>query len=242
MPIDVTARAAPVAELTILSAGAVQQVVEGFAVRDGGTGGRKFKLAFGTVGVTVKKIMSGEPADVVIVSTSAMDDLAKAGKLSGAGTLLGRVGMGVAVRDGAAVPDVSTLDALKAALLAAPSIAYTDPAAGGSGGAYFAGLLQRLGIADAVNKKAVTRNGGRQVAQAVAGGAAAIGITFISEIVPVEGVTVGAPLPEGAQFHNSYSAGITAASADVAAARDMIAALSGSSMRERWIAAGFEPA
>jgi molybdate transport system substrate-binding protein len=230
------------AELKIVSAGAVQEVIEAFAARYGQSSGHTIALSFGTVGATIKKITSGEAADVVIVSTSAMGDLAKTGKLAGGSTPLGRVGMAVAVRDGAAVPDVSTLDAFKAALLQAKSIAYTDPAAGGSGGTYFADLLQRLGIADDVNKKAVRRGGGREVAQAVADGAAEIGITFISEIMPVKGVKVGAPLPAGAQFHNSYSAGVPATSNNAEAARDLIAALTDPAMLDRWSDAGFDPA
>jgi molybdate transport system substrate-binding protein len=242
MSVVMTCQTAPAAELKIVSAGAVQEVLEAFAARYSQSSGHQIALAFATVGVTATKVRSGEPADIVIVSTAAMADLAKAGSLAGASTPLGRVGMGLAVRDGAAVPDVTTLDAFKAALLQAKSIAYTDPAAGGSAGTYFAGLLGRLGIADAVNNKAVKRAGGRDVAKAVAEGAAEIGITFISEIAPVKGVHVGAPLPAGAQFHNSYSAGVLAASAHADAARGLIAALTDPLMLERWSAAGFEPA
>src|ERR1051326_9399593 len=102
-----------------------------------------------------------------------MGELEKVGNfLAGSRTDLGRVGIGIAVRDGAAVPDVATPEAFKAALVAAKSIAYTNPAEGGTSGIYFAGLAQRLGIGDAVKTKSELTKGGREAAIEVAQGRA----------------------------------------------------------------------
>ena len=102
----------------------------------------------------------------------------------GSVTDLGRTVTGVAVREGAPAPDISTPEAFKQALLKAKTVAYTDPKAGGSGGIMFAALLEKLGIADAVNKKAVLGKRGAEVADSIADGRAEIGTTFISEVLP----------------------------------------------------------
>ncbi len=94
--------------------------------------------------------MAGETADLVILSASAIAALEKTGIfVPGSRTDLGRTVTGVVVREGAPAPDISTPEAFKQALLKAKTVAYSDPKAGGSSGTYFAGLLDKLGIADA---------------------------------------------------------------------------------------------
>ena len=124
----------------------------------------------------------------------------------GSRTDLGRTITGVVVSEGAPVPDISTPEAFKQALLKAKAVAYSDPKAGGSSGTYFAGLLDKLGIADQVNKKAVLGKRGYEVAQAVADGRAEIGTTFISEALTVKGVKVVGPLPGALHNVNAYTA------------------------------------
>jgi molybdate transport system substrate-binding protein len=171
-----------------------------------------------------------------------MAELEKVGKfLPGTRTDLGRVGIGVAVRDGAAVPDVGTPEAFRAALVAARSIAFTNPAEGGTSGIYFAGLAERLGIGDAVKAKAVLTKGGREAAIEVAQGRAELAIVFISEAVAVKGVRLAGPLPPPLQDYSVYAAAIPASSTDPAAARTFVAALASSEMAERWRRNGFEP-
>src|ERR1700716_3465317 len=120
------------AELKVISAGAVRgliaQIIDDYSRETGQT----FDFTIGTTGQLRNIIASGQPADLLIVSTPLMAELEKTGKFfppSRAG--LGRLGIGVAVRDGAAVPDVATPEAFKAALVAAKSVAYTNPAQGG---------------------------------------------------------------------------------------------------------------
>jgi hypothetical protein len=125
------------------------------------------------------------------LSESAIAELAKLGFVVPASvTNLGRTVTGVVVREGASQPDISTPEAFKQALLKARSVAYTDPKAGGSGGIMFSALLQRLGIADEINKKAFLGKGGHDVAKSIVEGRAELGTTFISEVLPMKGTKV----------------------------------------------------
>jgi molybdate transport system substrate-binding protein len=139
------------------------------------------------------------------------------------------------------VPDISTVDAFRRTLLAAKSVAFIDPKAGGSSGIYVEGLLARLGIADQINAKAVLVHGGA-VADYVAKGEAEIGVHQISEILPVAGVTLVGPLPAEIQNFTVYSAGVGAAAKDNAAARALIGFLAGPQALPIVRAKGMEPA
>jgi molybdate transport system substrate-binding protein len=230
------------ADLKVISAGAVRgliaQVIDDYSRQTG----QKFDFTIGTTGQLRNIIASGQPADLVIVSVPLMGELEKTGKLTpGSRADLGRVGIGVTVRDGAAVPDVSTSEALKNALISARSIAYTDPAEGGTSGIHFAGVADRFGIADAVKQKAILTKGGREAAIEVAEGRAEMAIVFISEAMAVKGVKLAGLLPPAQQDYSAYAAAIPASSTDSAAARAFIAALTSAGMAERWRANGFEP-
>jgi molybdate transport system substrate-binding protein len=171
-----------------------------------------------------------------------MDELEKTGNLTpGSRGDLGRVGIGVAVRQGASEPDVATTEALKKSHIAAKSVAFTDPNAGGTSGIYLVKVLEKLGIADIVKKKAVLTAGGKEVAEAVANGEAEIGITFISEILNIKGSKLVAPLPADIQDYTLYTTAIPKASTDPDGARAFVAHLRSPAMAVRWKAAGFEP-
>src|SRR5712691_4272801 len=171
--ITATLFAAPAgaADLKVISAGAVRgliaQIIDDYSRQTG----QKFDFTIGTTGQLRNIIATGQHADLIIVSAPLMGELEKTGKLMpGSRADLGRVGIGVTTREGAPVPDVSTPEAFKQALINARSVAYTDPAEGGTTGIYFAGLAERLGIADAVKSKAVLTRGGREAAIEVAEG------------------------------------------------------------------------
>src|SRR5471030_1674627 len=137
------------AEIKVLTAGAYKQVVLALQPAFEKQTGHKLIVDNGTVGQLVKRIDDGEAFDVVVVSPGAIDDLVKKGKVAaGSRVVLARVGVGVMVKEGAPRPDVSTVDAFKKSLLAAKSVAYIDPASGGSSGIYLTGLFAKLGIAD----------------------------------------------------------------------------------------------
>ena len=162
--------------------------------------------------------------------------------MPGTRTDLGRTVTGIAIKEGAPAPDVSTPAAFKQALIKARGVSFSDPAAGGSSGTYFAGLLQKMGIADEVNKKAVLGKRGYEVAQAVVDGRVEIGTTFISELLTVPGVRILGPLPGALYFANTYTAGIPVGSAQRDAAKALLRVLTNPQTRDKWVTAGLEPA
>src|SRR5450631_957379 len=205
--------------------------------------GNKLDLIFNAAGSLRDRVKNGEAADLVILSESLIASLDKSGMfVPGSIINLGRTVTGVAVREGAPVPDISTPEAFKRALLKAKSVAYTDPKAGGSSGTMFAALLEKLGIAAEVNKKAVLGKGGVDVATSIAEGRAEIGTTFISEVLPVKGAKVVGTLPGALHNSNTYTAAITAGSASREAAAALLRHLTNPTGRASWTAAGLEPA
>jgi molybdate transport system substrate-binding protein len=235
-------RAAAGAEIKVLSAGAFKQVLLALVGDFERTSGHKVTVENDTVGALTKRIEAGEAFDLAVLTPKAVDDLAKAGKLvPGSRANLARVGVGVVVKDGTPKPDISSVAAFKQALLAAKSVAYIDPAAGGSSGIYVAGLLDKLGIAGEVKPKAKLIPGGA-VAEHVAKGEAELGIHQISEILPVKGVTLVGPLPAEIQNYTVYAAGIGAHAKEGDAAKALIKALSGPAAAEVLKSKGMEPA
>jgi len=233
---------AAAADLKVISAGAVRGLIAEIIDDYSRQTGQKFDFTIGTTGQLRNIIASGQHADLIIVSTPLMGELEKTGKLTpGSRAELGRVGIGVTVREGATVPDVSTPEALKKALIEARSVAYTNPAEGGTSGIYFTGVAERFGIADEIKKKAALTRGGREAAIEVAEGRAELAIVFISEAMAVKGVKLAGPLPPTLQDYSAYAAAIPASSTDPAAARAFIAALTSNAMAQRWRSNGFEP-
>lgn len=216
------------AEIKLASGGAFKQVLNALAARYRADTGNTLAITYRTVGQHLDLIRAGkEPFDVAVLTPAAIDGLIKDGKvMSGTRTDLAKTGIGVVVKAGAPLPDISSVEAFKRALLAAKSVAYIDPKAGGSSGIYVAGLLQRLGIAAQVNAKAVLVHGGA-VADHVADGEAELGIHQISEILPVKGVTLVGPLPADIQNFTVYAAGIGTGARDVTAARAVVEFLAG---------------
>ena len=165
------------------------------------------------------RLRRGEPGDVVIVNAEALDDFIKQGTVvAGSRVDVARSAFGMAVRAGAPVPDVSTVDAFKRALLAAKSIAYS---ASVSGTYLSTELFQRLGIADRVLPKS-RRIEGERVGAVVARGDAEVGFQQISELMPVPGITLTGPLPDGVQRVTVFSAGIAAKAPSPAAAKQLV--------------------
>ena len=136
---------------------------------------------------------------------------------------------------------MATPEAFKKALVEAKSVAYTNPAEGGTSGIYFNGLTERLGIGDAIKQKAVLTKGGHEAAIEVAEGRAEMAVIFVSEAIAVKGVKVAGLLPPSLQDYSAYAAAIPQSSTDPAAAHAFIAALTSAAMAERWRSNGFEP-
>lgn len=225
--------------MKIFSALAVKEVVEPAAKAFTQETGQSFDSFFGPVGALQAKIAAGETADIAILIPPALEKLQKDGTLTGRWDL-GRVGIGVAIKQGAPIPDLSTPEAFKQMLLKARSIALTDPAVGGTAGIYLAGLLERMGIADAIKPKVQWQKNGFFTAQAVAQGDCEIGMTQVSEVVAVKGAVVAGPLPPPLQTVTTYCAGIFTASKAQDTARAFIDRLLSPALHEKWKAAGFE--
>jgi molybdate transport system substrate-binding protein len=225
--------------IKVMSAGAVKSMVSALGADFESRTGHKLDLNFGTAGSLRDRIKGGEVADLIVLSESIIAGL---GDLVSGATDLGRTVTGVVVKEGAAVPDISTPEAFKQALLNARSVAYTDPKAGGSGGTMFVGLLEKLGIADAVGKKSVLCKGGWDVCGAIVEGRAEIGTTFISEVLPVKGARVVGPLPGALHNTNTYTAAIHAKAVSPEGAASLLDFLTDPATRDRWTASGLEPA
>jgi molybdate transport system substrate-binding protein len=225
--VTVLAGTAGADEIKVLTAGAFKQVLVAMVPDFEKQSGHKVTIENDTVGALVKRVGGGQAFDVLIASPGALDDLVKSGKIVSADrAALAKVGIGVAVREGAPRPDISTVEAFKRAVIDAKSVAYIDPAAGGSSGIYLTKLFWRLGLTDIVKPKARLIPGG-VVAEHVARGEAELGIHQISEILPVKGVVLVGPLPAEIQNFTVYAAGLGAGAQHPAAARELIAFLSG---------------
>ncbi len=202
--------------------------------------GHAVTLTFGTVGVVRQKLTAGDPADVVIMTDVAIDEMAQKGAVApGTRVDLARTAIGVGVKDGAPRPDIATSEALKQTLLTAKSLVCVDPAQGATSGIHFASVLQRLGIAEAVKGKTLLVPGG-YAAEKVAKGEAELVVHQISEILPVKGVTLVGPLPRDLQKITTYSAGLTARSAAPEAARAFIAFVARPAFKAKFAEAGLD--
>jgi molybdate transport system substrate-binding protein len=217
--------AASAAEVKVLTAGAFKSVVAALVPGFERRSGDKVAVDNDTAGKLMQRIAAGESFDVVILTPPAIDQLAQSGKVApGSAVRLARVAIGVAVRQGAPLPDIATVAAFEKTLLAARKVAYIDPTAGGSSGIYLAQLFERLGIADKIKPKAVLVPGGL-VAEHVADGEADLGIHQISEILAVPGATLVGPIPAEIQSYTFYAGAVSATARDGAASRAFLAAL-----------------
>ena len=222
---------AQAAEIRVLTAGAFKPIILATAGEFEKQSGHKLVVDNDTAGALLRRIGDGETFDVAILTPAAVKDLVGKGKIAGATTAnLARTSVGVAVKEGAERPDIATVAAFKAALLAARKVAYIDPAAGGSSGIYFSKLLETMGIAEEVRAKAVLVPGGL-VAQRLVTGEADLAIHQISEILAVKGATLVGPLPAEIQSYTTYTGGLAVSSAQAEPAGAFLAFLRGDAAR-----------
>jgi len=236
----VAAGTAAAAEVRVLSAGAMKTMVtelsEGFQKETGHT----VVITADTGGGLRKRVEGGEKADVLIAPDAVMDTLAKSNHVvADSRRDLARTAVGVAVREGAPKPDVSTVDAFKRAVLEAKSIVYLDPASGATSGIHVAQVLQQLGLADAVKDKVVLWKGG-YAAEAVASGKADLCLHQISEILPVKGVTLVGPMPAEINKVTVYTSSLLTGAPTPDAGRAFLAYLARTEFRPKFAAAGLD--
>jgi molybdate transport system substrate-binding protein len=186
--------------------------------------GDSFTFVAGTTKMVMDRLDAGGKPDIIVISSQAGDRLEKRSAfLAGTRRDVARSLFGVAVKEGAPVPDISTVDAFKKTVLAAKSISYPDAKGGAVTGIYLEKLFQRFGIAGTLKAKTFPKRLGADVAHAVADGEIELGLTFISELVAVKGVHVVGRFPDAIQDPQLYTAAVAATSKYPAAARAFIA-------------------
>ena len=232
------------AEIKVLTTRAMNHVLTELAGAFQRTSEHKVALILAPPNEIRSRIVSGEIVDVAMSGGPVIEDLVQRGKIvPGSKLVVARVGIGVAVRAGAAKPDISSVEAFKRALLAAKSIVYTDPAVGGTSGIHFAKVLDRLGIAQEMKAKSILNAQAAITpsAEIVARGEAELGIQLISEIVSVPGAELVGPLPAELQAMTVLSAGIVMNAREADAARALFKFLTSPAAASVIKATGMEP-
>ena len=186
--------------------------------------GHTIRASYAPSGALIPRFERGEPVDVFLTDSAAIDELIKRGKIVAPRTDLARTGIGIAVRKGAPKPDVSSPEALKRALLEARTVGHAAPAGGSITAAHIERVFQRLGIAEQVTPKVRLAAGGPngRVSVLVSSGEAEIGLQQVSELMSNPEVEVIGMLPAELQQITTYSAGITASARQGEAAKAFI--------------------
>lgn len=227
------------ANLKVLASNGQRSVMADLLPKFEQSTGHRVEASYDPGQIMMRRIGSGETADVILLGDSALADLATRGKLVvGSKRAFSRCGIGVAVSAGLARPDISTVDAFKRAILAAPAVAYTLE---GASGIHFAALIERLGIEREVQAKALRQPGGL-VGELIAGGTPGLAIQQIPELMAVPGITYIGPLPAALQKVSETAAAIFASTAHPDAARALLEFLSTPESRAVVGKMGHEPA
>ena len=211
------------AEIKVLSTVGMQPATPELFKQFEAATGHTVAVTYGLAAVLKTKFLEGAPADVLILTAPIVEDLAKQGKVvADSKKDVARSGVGIAVKAGAPKPDISTAEALKAAVLAAKSIGYSRE---GASGVAFARAMERLGIAEPV--KAKYKDTGTKAGEMVAAGEIDLAAAQIPELLAVPGVEVVGPLPAELQTVTIFSVGLAAGAHDPAAAKALIEFLAG---------------
>jgi len=227
------------ADVRVFTSGAPADIQRGLVRKFADASGHQLVVTSGTLGAVQERLLGSQGADVVVLPGPTVELLDKAGKLrAGSRISLARVGIGIAVRQGSPLPDVSTVDAVRKTLLAARSIVHSDPQGGGFTGAHIGRVIERLGIADAVKPKVTLMFAISGGMAAVAKGDAEIGLFNISEILPTPGAALAGALPAELQNYIAFAGALHAESPAPDAAAAYLKFLA--SARDAWTAGGFE--
>jgi molybdate transport system substrate-binding protein len=233
------ASATMAAEIRVLSAGAVEPGLRAAAGAYTKQSGNEVKITFNTAPEIRKRMQAGETFDVVIAPPAALDELAAAGKLAADRAALGRVGLGVAVRPGAELPDISSSERLRASVLAADSIVFNRA----STGIYLENLFKKMGIYESILPK-TTRypDAGAVMEHLLKGKGKEIGFGPVTEILlhRDKGLKLVGPLPADIQNYTSYSAAPMTSAAQAGPARAFVLWLGGPEAKALLVAAGVD--
>jgi molybdate transport system substrate-binding protein len=228
-------------KLHILSGGAAQGLVTALAAQFKADTGYEIAGTFGAVGAMRDKLLAGEPADLLILTRTLIDELSAQGHVvPGSATDIGTVHTAVAVRSGDPTPTVVDAESLRAALLAADAIYFPDPKLA-TAGIHFAKVLDRLGIAGETSSRLKTFPNGATAMAALAATASPrpVGCTQVTEILNTPGVQLVAPLPSGYELATIYTASVATNARAPEVARQLARLLSSDAAASTRQKAGF---
>jgi molybdate transport system substrate-binding protein len=215
---------AEAADISVLAGGATREALVELLPAFEKSTGHKVVPTWAPAPVIRRKVAAGETFDLVIVGADDIDGFIRQGRLvPGSRTDLMKTGVGVAVRAGAPRPDIGSVEALKRALLAAPTIAHSA----GTSGEYVVSLVARLGLADALTPRLRRAPDGVRVSVLLVKGEAAIGLQQASELIHESGIDYLGPLPPELQKITVYAAGLHSAAPQPEAAKALLRALTG---------------
>ena len=227
------------ADITVLSGGAIEPGLRAAVAAFEKQTGHSVRVTFNTAPQIQKRIEGGDKFDVIIAPPAVVDGLVKGGHASAGGPSVGRVGLGVAVREGAPVPDIGSTEAVKRAVLGADAIVFNRA----STGIYFEGLLKKLDLWAAVEPKATRYPDGASVIEHVRiGKGRDIAFAAITEILLYKdkGIRYVGPLPADIQNYTAYVASLTPTGGGAAPARDFVAYLTSEGSRKLFAGAGID--
>jgi molybdate transport system substrate-binding protein len=232
---------AAAADLSVFSSGAPSAVLKVLAMAFMRDTGNQLEFTVGTPGDLQNRLAAGATPDLVVAPVPIIEKLEEAGTLkAGSRVDLARVGIGVVVRAGAPQPDISTVDAVRTMLLAAKSIVHTSPDGSGFAGKAVAQMIEQMGIADAVKPKLTIMQAIDGGVDLVAKGKAEVGLFNISEILPVQGVSLVGPLPASVQNYIVFAAALHARSRSHGPAQAFVKLATDPATRAQWNAGGLE--
>jgi molybdate transport system substrate-binding protein len=212
-------------EIKVLSSTALKTSFDAFSPQFERASGHKIAASFAASAQIFRRVGEGETSDLTIVTADGIEDLIKQGKVvAGTQVVVAQSAIGVAVQKGAPRPDISSAEKFKQALLAAKSVAMSNPVGGGQSGAILAKIFERLGIAEAMKPKTTYGPGGPAglIGLFLLRGEAEIGIQQIPELMAVPGIDIVGPLPRELQVMTVFSAGLSTSAKDAEAARALI--------------------
>ena len=211
------------AEIKVYSTIGVQAALEQLAPKFEKATGNKLVITWGTAAMLVKRVQGGESADIYVLTKQGFEALAKDGKaVSSSDALFASSSMAMVVKKGAPKPDISTSEKYKDALLKAKAIAYSNPAAGGASGVFFAKTLDKMGVADQIKAKTKHPPPGGNSANLVVSGEAELAVQQQPEVMSVAGFDiVGAP-PGALNNVTSYSAGVNSTTKEASAGHALV--------------------
>ncbi len=230
------------AELSVYSTIGVRSAAEELFRNFETASGHKLAVSWGTAPMLVKRIKGGETADVLILSRAGIDQLSKQGKITpGSDVTLAGSGVAIAVKAGAPKPDISSPEALKNTLLSCKSIAYSEPSAGGASGVYFAKLLERMGIAEAMRPKTKYPPAGGFSAALLMTGEAELAVQQKPELLHVAGAEIVGFLPGDLNMVTQFAAAITSEGKNAEVGKSLIKFLQSSDANEVFRSKGLDP-